>query len=387
MDMIRDRIRGKIRIEVFGAYPEALLNAAALSAVQLWELECVNDNTLRMSAYESDLKTLEELAHKCSCELELLSRKGGSEDRKFLRRRWVLLAAGLGAAALLFLSSLFVWDIDVRGNRRLSSGEILRALSDCGLDCGCFWPSLSSDMIRSKMMLLLPDIGWMSVNVSGSRAIVLIEEREPKPLIYNEAGAADIVADRSGIIRRVSVLHGKPQIVPGQAVTEGELLVSGCMDSISGSVRTVYSRAVILADTWYEVNAVCPETEELKEPKGMEHSRWALIFGKRRINLYISSGKAIDGCDKIITEYTLGADGLFALPLRVVRERIVPYESRGGAGYDAGDMKDRLGAWLTAVTDGQILQQSFTESHADGLFIVTLRAHCLENIGFTREIQ
>ena len=56
--MIRDRIRGKIRIEVFGAYPEALLNAAALSAVQLWELECVNDNTLRMSAYESDLKTL-----------------------------------------------------------------------------------------------------------------------------------------------------------------------------------------------------------------------------------------------------------------------------------------------------------------------------------------
>ena len=170
-------------------------------------------------------------------------------------------------------------------------------------------------------------------------------------------------------------------------MTEGETLVTGSLESLAGEPRTVYARATVMADTWAELNAVCPETGQLKQPKGVTRSRFAIIFGKRRVNLYLSSGKAIDGCDKIVAEYTLGAEGLFALPLRIVKESYVPYGLSEGTGYDADAMKLHLSALLNAGTDGQVLQQSFTEANADGLFVVTLRAHCLENIAVDRTIN
>ena len=178
MNRIVEQIKGRVRVEVFGAFPESLLNASALSALELWELECVNENTLRFNAHEGDLAKLRELARACSCEMTVIESSGGSKNRRFARRRvWLLITAAVLAAVFL-ASTLFVWDIDVRGNKRLSRAEIMRALEDCGLGCGSFWPSLSSDMIRSKMLLRLPQLGWMSVNVCSSRAIVLIEERE-----------------------------------------------------------------------------------------------------------------------------------------------------------------------------------------------------------------
>ena len=290
MNRIVEQIKGRVRVEVFGAFPESLLNASALSALELWELECVNENTLRFNAHEGDLAKLRELARACSCEMTVIESSGGSENRRFARRRvWLLITAAVLAAVFL-VSTLFVWDIEVRGNKRLSRAEIMRALEDCGLGCGSFWPSLSSDMIRSKMLLRLPQLGWMSVNVCSSRAIVLIEEREEKPVIYNEAGAADIAAAKTGIIRRVSVLRGKAIVEPGQAVTEGETLVTGSLESLAGEPRTVYARATVMADTWAELNAVCPETGQHKQPKGVTRSRFAIIFGKRRVNLYLSSG-------------------------------------------------------------------------------------------------
>lgn len=78
-------------------------------------------------------------------------------------------------------------------------------------------------------------------------------------------------------------------------MTEGETLVTGSLESLAGEPRTVYARATVMADTWVELNAVCPETGQLKQPKGVTRSRFAIIFGKRRVNLYLSSGKAIDG--------------------------------------------------------------------------------------------
>ena len=383
MSKIYEKLRGKLHVEIFGAFPESVLNAAAISAIELWELECVNENTLRLSLYESDLDAFKEITRRCSCELKLLSTEGGSKDRRTVRRRLTLLIFALITGALLILSSLFIWEIDVRGNEKLSRGEVLRALSQCGVECGTYWPNMSADLVRSGMVRLLPELGWMTVNVSGSRAVVLITERQEKPEIYAEKTAADIIAAKTGIIKRMSVLNGKAAAVPGQAVMDGELLVSGAMDSITNGTRYVRARAAVTADTWYELCAVRPMEEQLKESTVFSRSRFAVVFGKRRINLYIDSGKTIDECDKIIHEYKLGFDGLFALPVKLLREELRYYKTETGGDLDTGGMEQRLDAYLKEQVKGEVLQQSFTEGGAGGLYVLTLRAHCLEDIAKT----
>lgn len=86
------------------------------------------------------------------CGVSVLSIRGGSRWRKLARRRiWLIIAAAIIFLALV-ISSLFIWDFDVEGNEKLSSGEILRSLAECGVTEGTFWPGLPVDIIRSDII-------------------------------------------------------------------------------------------------------------------------------------------------------------------------------------------------------------------------------------------
>ena len=375
----------RVKAEAFGALPESLVNAAAASGLELWNLKRKNENTLCFELYESGLDTLRELAGKCYVELSVSHCAG--EKRRVLKKRAVLLLLCMLCGLSLMLSSLFIWKIEVYGTRHISRGEVLRALEDSGVYVGRFWPGIKADEVRSVFMPKLPDVGWMTVNISGSRAVVLINERQEKPEIYKESSAADLVAAKTGLLRRVSVLAGKAEAEAGQAVAAGEKLASGRLESIMGTERLVRARGSVMADTWYEIDAVCPEEMEIKTDTGLVRHRFSLVFGKRRINFYISSGKAIDECDKIINDYNLSIKGHFALPIRFIHETILPYESSPGPGYDKEAMGRSLCSELESRTEGQLLQRSLTESFARGLYVLTLRAHCVENIAMTQEIE
>jgi len=380
MERISDRMRGSVELELFGAFPAGVLNSAASEGIELWDVQSRDEHSLRLKTFEKNLARLERLARRAGCEVDIRKRVGGREGLRRVLRRPVLLAGLLVTALLLTASSLFVWDVEVQGTRRLSRGEVLRALEDCGFGVGSFWPGVKTDLLRSEVMVRLPELAWMAVNVSGSRATVAVAERQPKPEMYDAADACSLVAARDGLVRRVNVLAGSAQVKEGEIVTAGRVLIAGSSDSLNGMPRAVRARGSVMADTWYELSAVCPVRERLKTPAGVPHSRFALVFGKRRLNLYIGSGKTIDGCDKIISEYTLGLPGLFSTPLRLVRERFVPYRLSTGDDYDPEAAGQRLYALLEGRTEGQILESALTPGRAGELHVLTLRAHCTENI-------
>ena len=380
MERISDRMRGSVELELFGAFPAGVLNNAASEGIELWDVQSRDEHSLRLKTFEKNLARLERLARRAGCEVDIRKRVGGREGLRRVLRRPVLLVGLLVTALMLTASSLFVWDVEVQGTRRLSRGEVLRALEDCGFGVGSFWPGVKTDLLRSEVMVRLPELAWMAVNVSGSRATVAVAERQPKPEMYDAADACSLVAARDGLVRRVNVLAGSAQVKEGEIVTAGRVLIAGSTDSLNGMPRAVRARGSVMADTWYELSAVCPVEERLKTPAGVPHSRFALVFGKTRLNLYIGSGKTIDGCDKIISEYTLGMPGLFSTPLRLVRERFVPYRLNPGDDYDPKAAGERLYALLESRTEGQILESALTPGKAGELHVLTLRAHCTENI-------
>ena len=273
MGRIYEKLKGRLDVEVCGAYVEGLLNAAALSAIALWDVRCVDECTVRLRMYETDYPALAALSEKCMCELKPIGLSGGSRDRKLLRRRVWLLVFLLLMGLLLFVSSLFIWEIEVVGNEQLTDGQVLRALSRCGVDSGTCRYSVSADLVRSQMLRELPELAWMTVNINGSRAVAVVMERQEKPEIYAESAPADIVAARTGIVRRLSVENGRPVVHGGQSVLAGETLVSAGMDSLSNGSKYVRAKAQVLADTWRELSAVCPAREEVKQSDLISRSR------------------------------------------------------------------------------------------------------------------
>ncbi len=377
-------LRGSVRAEVSGAAPQRLLNAMSEADMPFWYAVPQDAFTIRLGLYSRDLRDAKALASRCQCELKLLRESGVPVVKRRLRRRVALLVTAVCCFALLAASSLFVWDIRVEGNEQVSTGEILRALAGCGVEPGAFWPGWSSDEIRNSVILDIPELAWLGVSVDSSRAVIRVRERTEAPELVNSEGMGSVTARTTGIIDSMRVYQGAPLVAVGDAVVVGETLVSGEMPSEVGDTRYVRASAEIKARTWYEMSASAP-----LEYSGLEQSdcrtRWALVIGDKRINFYLGSSQTPTGCGKIITEYPLAWEGVFTLPVTLVREQTLEYDSAAAA-EDEEELSGRLEAVLRSTLErelsgrGEILDAQFTSSASDGRLVVTMRAECMEDI-------
>lgn len=373
-------LRGEAYVELLGGGTDRLLNACAEAALPLWDVSFLNGACLRARLREHDIPRLEKIAALCQCEMRTLRLYGGGSAKRVRARARLAVFAAV-CALLLAISSLFIWNIEVEGNERLSKGEILRALSDCGVSEGCFWPAADAERVRGEMLLRCGDLAWMTLNVHGSRATVLVLEREEKPEIYDEKAAADLVASRDGVVRGLNVKNGRALVGRGELVRAGQTLVSGEMDSPTGQSRLVRAEGGVTAETWPERSIVLSPGARQKERKNGLRLIVGIRWGKNRIDLVTNSRKELDECDKIVKEYTLGIRGLFRFPLGLCVEIYRPFRSTGAAAADLPGAKARALDALKEEIDGEILSYEFEEQ--DGRIV--LRAHCLENIALTKE--
>ncbi len=384
MKKLYDLARGTVKLEAGGAEPERILNFCAEHDIVFWEASPCEDFAISFCAYSSALPLIMSQNGKNGLELKLLHERGGRRLVLSARRRAVLLTLGVLSIALAAVSSLFLWSIEIEGSDTLSEAQILRVLSECGVDYGAFWPSLSSDAVRSHVVAEMPEIAWLSLNVRSSRAQVVIHERVDKPEIVNEKAPCDIVAAKSGVIRRMSVLEGESAAAEGSAVIKGDVLVRGLMSSETGDARYVHSMAQVIADTWYEISAQAPLTQEQKGEKLRTDTAFSLVIGKKRINFFSDSRNKYTSCDKINKLRYISLGEVFTLPVGYALERTTQYET-STVPIDEDKTVERLKATLEAelwrrIGEGQIVSKEYTVSKSEGLLTVTLRAQCTENI-------
>ena len=186
---------GSVRLEVCGAHPERVLNACADAGIACTASEPVDAYTLRFTVRERCADTAAVLARRCQCTVKTLSRRGLPQLLRRAARYRGLCAALLLLMLAVSVSSLFVWRIDVTGNEALTTGQILRCLDACGVRPGTYWPGLSNDLVRNDMILRLPQLRWLTVNVRGSCAEVIVREKDPLPDITPDDAPVSIYAN------------------------------------------------------------------------------------------------------------------------------------------------------------------------------------------------
>lgn len=386
MKSIWKHLQGTAAVKLQGAEPEELLERCRAAGLKLWNVLPVDGCTLHLELWQRDLKLLADMAQRSGFSLEILQLFGGSRYKRLLTRRKGLLIGLALAFLLLFASSLFVWQVQVSGCDRVSTGEVLRALAASGVEPGRFIPGIDRELVRNQVLLQLPELEWLAVNISGSRAAVLVREREERPEILSEQAKTELRAVRSGIVRQTTVLSGRSLVEPGDAVLEGEVLISGEREDLTGELLREPALGEVRAETWYELSSVCPLEMLQTREKGRTNAAFSLQIGKMRLNIWPSSRKGLDECDKIVHEYTLGIKGLFSTPLRLLSTRRSLLVSGIGPADREEEMKAALLRMLEQRSEVEILEHTFSVGRSGGLLVVTLRARCMENIaGFGEE--
>jgi len=374
------RTLGFAEVRVSAALPSVYLNECVKQGLPFWNVEKEDECTLRLCLRQSDAARAEQAARRCGCDFTLLECVGGVSALRRLRKQLYLCVGGVLVLAVLFVSSLYIWDIRVAENpTAVPDEEILAVLEDIGVGVGRRWVGLSSDMIRAEALLHLPDLSYLTVNVHGSRAEVLVRGREEAPEKRDEKEPTEVRAAQGGVITEMRVLEGEQLVSPGDTVLPGDVLVSAARNG-----RIVHARAEVTARTWHEMTAAVPLTQVHTQPEGMKKQRWGLILGKRRVNFSINSGIHGGTCDKITQIWPLEVPGVFRLPLALFREtrqdlRCTETERDREAAEAALRelLRQRL---LSSLCEGEILTERFTVSEGGGLLYVTLRCECLERI-------
>lgn len=377
---------GWTECRVTGALPAGFLNRCANRGVTPLSAAPEGDFALRLRLRPKDVKRAERIAAQSQCALEVLSSGGAPRLGKTLLRRFLAVTGLLLAFALLVWSKLYIWEIDVTGNETVPTSRVLDGLRECGVGCGSFWPSITSDNLRSELLVKLPELAWATVNIHGSRAEVIVRERVPKPAIWSDRDATDIVAAKTGFVTKVLALNGTALVKPGSAVLAGETLISAEADSAFSGPRAVHAAGTVTAETYYELSAEMPLSAWEKSETGDKHTRWAVVIGKNRYNFYNDSSISAETCDKITSVWDCALGGVFALPVSVVRETETEYaltEVSRDQNLARRELEETLHARLLSElgANAEIESETCSAGIVDGKLVVTLRAKCNEDIG------
>lgn len=382
---IVNRLRGQVRVRAECVFPERVLNLCGAQDLAFWDLEWESPTAFTCRLSRRDWKKLRQAGRNLDCNFSVVGLEGAPYFLLRFRHRQALLIGLVGCALALFLGSFFIWDFQVEGNRTVPTERILRALEKNGVGLGTFGLSLNGEDIRNHVLLDVPELSWIAVNVSGCRAEVQVRERTPPPVMIDRREPSNLVARRAGLVLKVQTIGGVSCVVPGSAVTEGQILISGVEDTDTVGARVLAGMGKVEARTWYDLTASMPLTALEKRWTGQEKTGVSLVFGTRRIKFF--SNSSIEGAeyDKITSRYPLSLLDV-PLPVTVVVEKWRFYEPVP-APQTAARLERAAEAILTAqlheMVDphGEVKSTLCSSRQRGDALLVTLSAECREEIG------
>ena len=382
MNPIIRYLRGEIRVGITGASVERCINSFAQEGIAFWELRRKDELHVELSMLAKEKKRLEALAVRSFCTVEIKREQGLLQKLKPLRRRPFLVIGMAAVLGLSFFLQSFVWVITVEGEETVHEETILRQLEELGIGFGTWAPSVDSQMTKAQLLNRVPELSWLAVNRTGGKLTVLVTERSVASSAKPPYAAGSIIALRDGIITDYRILEGMRLCKRGDAVKEGQILVSGYED-YGLYLRAVCADAEIYAQTWHSGTVAMPTQRVKKSYTDRQWTQISLLVGRKRINLCGNSGIYEGSCDKMInvTEITLAG---YSFPVTVETVTYREYEENAVT-IDADDARAALSeSWQrqtrAAMIAGTIEQTEERFLESGGLYVLHAKSTCNEMI-------
>lgn len=380
-------LSGVLKIEITSASPTQLLNRAGEAGIALHGIVYQNALTVQCCIARREYTPLEKLVFRLGGNIKILQKRGIYFDLTGLVKRPIFLLSIILILILTVVLPTRVLFVRVNGNKTVADALILEKAEMCGVAFGAGRRELRSEQIKNALLSQIPQLQWVGVNTAGCVATISVRERSVAAQSVPEYSVGSIVAERDGILREMTIFKGNALCAVGQAVKEGQVLVSGYTDC-GISIKAEMAEAEIIAQTRRELSAVTPVDFNVRGHIDGKVERYRLQIGKKSINLYKDSGIPDASCVRIYTKKYATLPGGFQLPFAVIKEELFYYTLDGSCSVNAADF-----LWMECAAEsylhkqmlaGKILQADYTRELDSDLCYQTADYSCLEMIGQVR---
>lgn len=383
-------LRGTAELRVIGACPEDFLGYLAGKGVRFRNYRKEDELTACLVIPCTAMEQAKAAAKRTMCELQVVRISGAIPCLHAMGKRLGLLALmGLMILLVVWLQGHILF-FRVEGNETLPDQVVLSALEDCGVGFFTSARSMDLDALKNAMIARLPQLSFVTVNVEGCEAVVVVRQREEKPDLGKSAAPANIIAEKAGMITEVTATGGTPLVKPGDLVTSGQLLISG-VTNLDKTLMLSRAEGEVYARTWTPLDGMIPKTMLKKRYTGRMQRRFAVTFGKKTIKFYKTSGISYGNYDKMATEKPLTLPGGYVLPVKITAVEFREYELESQCISEAqaeSMLRKAASSQLELeMTAGKILAVQASLEDADGAYRITGTAECQEEIGTVAEIK
>ncbi|MBO5149056.1 MAG: sporulation protein YqfD [Anaerotignum sp.] len=320
-------LRGYVRIRAKGFSAERFMNMAAFRGVYLWDIS-YEGAAVTMKADGGSMEILEACSQKTGCSMEILGWGGLPAFLRRFRRRQVWSAGVLCFAAGLYLLSSFIWTVEVEGNERLETEDLLSACEKMGLQPGAWKHGVDTEAVTKGLLMQFSDISWVSVGIKGTDVTIRLAETIEKAERIDRETPCDIIASADGVIVQITAERGTPMVQTGDVVKKGDVLISSeLLIGLEGEEQhTEYTAAegAVTARIWQKLTEELPLQYEETIYSGVEKENHSIVFSEKELDIIHPDGAG--KWEKAVLEEQPLALGDFRLPLSLKKEIWKEYE-------------------------------------------------------------
>lgn len=311
-------ILGFLRVSIEGYYIERFINICKNKKVTIWHLKRNSNISLMLNVRINEFKEVCKIAKKTGCKIKIKNKKGMPFLLHRYKKRKIFLILLLFVLIIIGLSSNFVWNVDISIEDNQELANIRENIESAGLKTGVLKSKIDTKEIINKIRLEREDVAWIGIELKGTNAIVKVVKADEKPEIVDESEYCNIVADKTGIITKISAQEGTANVKVGDTVKAGDVLINGWMEGKFTGVRYVHSKGEIEAKVWYTKSKKIPYTLTEIQNTGNEENKYRIKFGNFEINFPKKYSK-FKIYDTIETESKIKLFSDFYLPISIVK--------------------------------------------------------------------
>ena len=245
-------VSNQVRCLVTGEETLRFVNLCRNNGIELRHL-VRRENAIQMEIDAENFKKLRPLVRKTHVKIHILNRHGPAFFFYRHKRRWWFLLGMTVFAGMIYILSLFVWQIDIDGNRKYTDALILQALAQMDVKTGCRKSEIDLPEIEEELRIMYNEITWVSASITGTKLqielregdlkisgssgggqtgnVKRVENRENNPKTQNGESETDLpanlVADEDAMITNLVVRRGTVAVRYGDEVKKGDVLIEG----------------------------------------------------------------------------------------------------------------------------------------------------------------
>uniref|UniRef100_UPI004056E2DD sporulation protein YqfD n=1 Tax=Acetatifactor sp. TaxID=1872090 RepID=UPI004056E2DD len=284
-------IRGYLRIKVCGFSPERFINLCGNKDILLWDIVKEGDAYYMYISLQSFYR-LRPIVKKTGTKVAILQRCGLPFFIPFLYQRKIFVLGFIMTVVFWFVSSLFIWDIELYGNYQITEDSFMTFLEQYEVKIGMRKEDLNIEAMEKEIRKTFPQITWTSAKLSGTKLLIEVKENDA-PIITaqeNLEEGTDLIAEYDGIIRAMIVRKGVPQVSIGEEVTKGTVLVAGSVpiyneDATVREYKYVDADADIVLEHTRQFESKLPFDYVSKEYTGRTAIRYYLRIGDTELKM------------------------------------------------------------------------------------------------------